>query len=283
MSGAPYYKILGLEPTATDAEVKRRFRELAKQYHPDKNPSADATIIFQQLLDAYERILKKDFGASIKQQTTSNSSSHAAQHREFHRKAWERYEHMRKEQERELNAFYDTFIQGPKLKLKILMGILASLTLICLISDEFLPVHQIADKVTSYNSTRYQSVSDHFVNEIVTGSAGSYFVADYQPSTFESYPKVVIHETAICRLSKEIIHTTDRGTTTIQVHFTFYWIRWLLYAFLLVPIALMFYRKRTTIQVLASWFSFFIVGATMALFFISNFRLISMISLGNWP
>ena len=162
------------------------------------------------------------------------------------------------------------------------MGILAFLTLICLISDEFLPVHQITDNVTSYNSTRYQSINDHFVNEIIT-SDGSYFVADYQPSTFESSPKVVIHETAICRLTKEIFHTTDRGTIPIQVHFTFYWIRWLLYAFLLVPISLVFYRKRSTIQVLGSWFSFFIVGTTMALFFISNFRIISMISLGNWP
>lgn len=282
MSGTRYYKILGLEPTASDAEVKRRFRELAKKFHPDKNPSEDATLIFQQLLDAYERILKKDFGASINTKSSSYTSSHAAQHREFHRKAWERYEHMRKEQERELNAFYDTFIQGPKMKIKIFMGIVASLTIICLVADEFLPVHQISDKVTSYNRTRYQSISDHFVNEIIT-TDGSYFVADYQPSTFESYPNVIIHETAICRLTKEIIHNTNQGTTNIQVHFTFYWIRWLLYAFLLIPISLVFYRKRSTIQVLGSWFSFFIVGTTMALFFISNFRIISMISLGNWP
>lgn len=282
MSGTRYYKILGLEPTASDAEVKRRFRELAKKFHPDKNPSEDATLIFQQLLDAYERILKKDFGSSIKTKTSSYTSSQAAQHREFHRKAWERYEHMRKEQERELNAFYDTFIQGPKMKIKIFMGIVASLTIICLVADEFLPVHRISDKVTSYNRTRYQSISDHFVNEIIT-TDGSYFVADYQPSTFESYPNVIIHETAICRLTKEIIHKTNQGSTNIQVHFTFYWIRWLLYAFLLIPISLVFYRKRSTIQVLGSWFSFFIVGTTMSLFFISNFRIISMISLGNWP
>lgn len=283
MSGAPYYKILGLEPTATDAEVKRTFRELAKQYHPDKNPSPDATLIFQQLLDAYERIIKKDFGARTRPQSTPNKPSQAEQHREFHRKAWERYEHMRKEQERELNEFYDTFIQGTKLKIKIVMGILAALTLFCLILDEFLPVHEISEKVVSYNRTRYQSVGDHFVNEIITESDKSYFVADYQPSTFEEYPWVVIHETSICRLIKVIKHKTDRGTNSIYVHFTFYWIRWLLYAFLLIPIIFVFYRKRSTIQVLGSWFSFFIVGGTMALFFISNFRMLSMLTLGTWP
>jgi len=33
-----YYKILGVEKQATDAEIKSAFRKLAKKFHPDKNP-----------------------------------------------------------------------------------------------------------------------------------------------------------------------------------------------------------------------------------------------------
>lgn len=38
-----YYKILGVEKSATQDDIKKAFRKLAKQYHPDKNPGDKAS------------------------------------------------------------------------------------------------------------------------------------------------------------------------------------------------------------------------------------------------
>ncbi len=50
-----YYKILGVERTASESEIKKAFRRLAKQYHPDHNPdNPQAEARFKELNEAYE-------------------------------------------------------------------------------------------------------------------------------------------------------------------------------------------------------------------------------------
>jgi curved DNA-binding protein CbpA len=49
-----YYAILGLTPAATLADIKRAYRRLARQHHPDTNTSPDAARRFRQITEAYE-------------------------------------------------------------------------------------------------------------------------------------------------------------------------------------------------------------------------------------
>jgi len=49
-----YYKALGVPKTATAAEIKKSYRELARKYHPDANKgSADAEERFKEITEAY--------------------------------------------------------------------------------------------------------------------------------------------------------------------------------------------------------------------------------------
>ena len=51
-----YYEILQVERSADSDELKKQYRRLALQWHPDKNPQnvEEATRIFREIQEAYD-------------------------------------------------------------------------------------------------------------------------------------------------------------------------------------------------------------------------------------
>ena len=86
------YKVLGVSPDASDEEIKRAYRRLAKKYHPDLNPGdQEAARKMQEVNQAYEQIKNPEktwqtgqngyggwydpFGGAYGQQTRSGSQN----------------------------------------------------------------------------------------------------------------------------------------------------------------------------------------------------------------
>ena len=81
------YKVLGIGSDATDAEVKKAYRALAKKYHPDNyvnNPLADlAAEKMKQINEAYDEIQKQRAGGQSSSGAGSASGGSGAQRGEY--------------------------------------------------------------------------------------------------------------------------------------------------------------------------------------------------------
>jgi curved DNA-binding protein len=55
-----YYQILGVARGASDEEIKKAYRRLARKYHPDVSKEADAKERFQEVSEAYETLKDKE-------------------------------------------------------------------------------------------------------------------------------------------------------------------------------------------------------------------------------
>jgi len=74
-----YYKILGVDKTASEDEIKKAYRKLARKYHPDVNPNDKASEekfkeineAYEVLSDAEKRKKYNQFGSQWKQYTSA--------------------------------------------------------------------------------------------------------------------------------------------------------------------------------------------------------------------
>ena len=74
-----YYEILGVSEDATFEEIRASFRERAREYHPDRNPSPDAVERMQEINEAWEVLRDANLRAAYDQERQSRSQDEAHQ------------------------------------------------------------------------------------------------------------------------------------------------------------------------------------------------------------
>lgn len=79
-----HYETLGVSENASVEDIRKAFRKLAVQYHPDRNPSAEAKAKFQQINEAHEVLSDAQKRAQYDQQRVWNTKTQGAPGFEFH-------------------------------------------------------------------------------------------------------------------------------------------------------------------------------------------------------
>jgi molecular chaperone DnaJ len=83
MAAPDYYRILGVKRSSTLEEVRRRYRLLARQHHPDLNPDdPEAAARFRQVVEAFEGILAARAKAQDKAKVARRTRRTASQYRQ---------------------------------------------------------------------------------------------------------------------------------------------------------------------------------------------------------
>lgn len=70
------YKVLGLNRHASNQDIRKAYKQLAKEWHPDKNSHPDAELKFVQIKKAYELLSDSDRRRLYDQHGVTNEDSH---------------------------------------------------------------------------------------------------------------------------------------------------------------------------------------------------------------
>ena len=272
------YKLFGLSPGASEEEIRKRYRELVKKFHPDVNKDANAEKKFIEIQTAYEELMREpEAQLGIDHPTESTFQEEYTSYREHAR---QQFQARKKKEAEELEKLYVRLQTGPIHLLHRCIALVSLIVLLTLCLDLILPNQRVSAVITSYSTDVYHSMNGNLVSLAKTNQGESFFLNAFSNRFFDTNPFIEIKKTAIFHQSVSVLSHSKESLQEIPIHFSFYWAQFLLFPFFLIPIAFLIYRKKDAFFIMGSYFTRYASGILLLYFLIGEDRWYHLLTLG---
>lgn len=139
----PYFDVLGIPPTENRAQIKKAYRKLAFQYHPDYNDSPEAEAEFVRIHEAYEIVTGIRAATSRSRQKASAAKTEEELFREKMEYARAQYERMNERDKARDEAYFKKYFEGWRWAVFKWIAVYAVIFNCFIIADFFIPSEEI--------------------------------------------------------------------------------------------------------------------------------------------
>ncbi|NRA11252.1 MAG: J domain-containing protein [Crocinitomicaceae bacterium] len=286
MPKSKYYKILGLPNGASQTEIRKKYRKLVMQYHPDKNDSPKAEENFILLKDAYEILMDKKPLPTIrgKRSVPSNPEQKEAENQfqkeQRAREGQMRYEEQKQKEFAENERYYQMMTKGGKWKTIRVSAIIGALLSFMILCDYFLPRHYEEDKVSGYCINYARGLNGSLISLIKTESEEVYWVEQVTYDLYGKNQKVLIESSWFFHNPIRLISKGKISNSYYNVNFNMFMVSWLLLPLFLVPAFTIYYKRKTISFTVLYHFSYYGINLLILFYLISGDRWAHILTFG---
>jgi len=271
-----YLQLFALNENATPEDIKKRYRSLAKKYHPDVNQEPYANETFLLLHEAYEYLISNknsDF------QLVENSKSDEINRMERIKRARERLKEARLQEQTKINNEYQKITKSKSWVVFRLFSYTSLVCAICFIIDFVAPKHVENHEITAY-STNYNGFFSDKICLIQTDKMNKVFVSSAIKQNLNIDNHLIIIKSWVFHHPISIVQRSLEMNNQYDVEFSFYNFSLVMYFIFLIPMIV--YKKRNPSHgfFFLYRFAFYTVFPILLYFLVTEFRFLHLLTFG---
>lgn len=269
-----YYELFDLEENASKSDIRKAYRKLAMQYHPDRNPDPRAHQIFIDLAEAYEILVNDKLPKEKLNQSRKEKS--------FEERMQEAEDRFRKQQQREKRAqeaYFSNLTKGNKWIVFRRFAQFSAVLSVLMLLDTILPTHKERHRVVAY-SPKYNGIISGQVISFKTDKGLKLFVKNPYFSMYSSNPDIIVERSWIFHNPVKVWHKTMQYSKDFKVDFSVTSLFPAVSLMFLLPFLTMYFKRKSFWFTFFYLFSFNIIGICVLYFIVTQDRWLHLLTLG---